>query len=360
MTSVAACCFAIVAISLCGGCKKPPTTVGPSSTSKDSPAKTLDPMLLARAEAGDAAAQYQVASFYEESDPKNTQRILFWTRKAAEQGNAEAQTRLGECYRVGFGVEQDDAKAFFWTRKAALQGLAEAQYLLGRDYRYGDGIRRDAGQAKLWIRKAADQGYMQAEGTLGDAYADGDYSLGVHVDYAQEEEWYQRAATHGDFRAASSLGDLYYEGRGVSQNYGRAADEYREADAKATPDFDGDPHAEAQLGSLYEHGQGVPQNYEQAAIWYRKAAQADDATAQFNLGMMFAKSIGVPQNYAEAYFWFDIAASGTRYSSSVPEQVIRARNDAASHLSKDVLQQTQERALKWSETHPHPATANPQ
>jgi Sel1 repeat-containing protein len=43
-------------------------------------------------------------------------------RKAAEQGHAEAQYRLGSCYREGFGVQQDDAEATKWYRKAAEQG----------------------------------------------------------------------------------------------------------------------------------------------------------------------------------------------------------------------------------------------
>lgn len=43
-------------------------------------------------------------------------------RKAAERGDAEAQYRLGSCYREGFGVQQDDAEATKWYRKAAEQG----------------------------------------------------------------------------------------------------------------------------------------------------------------------------------------------------------------------------------------------
>ena len=48
-------------------------------------------------------------------------------RKAAEQGDADAQSSLGYMYRKGQGVTQDDAEAVNWTRKAADQGNAEAQ-----------------------------------------------------------------------------------------------------------------------------------------------------------------------------------------------------------------------------------------
>jgi len=43
-----------------------------------------------------------------------------WYRKAAEQGDADAQFNLGVRYDAGQGVQQDMAAA--WLRKAAEQG----------------------------------------------------------------------------------------------------------------------------------------------------------------------------------------------------------------------------------------------
>ncbi|MCD8070178.1 MAG: hypothetical protein LUE08_02175 [Akkermansiaceae bacterium] len=51
-------------------------------------------------------------------------------QEAAEQGNAEAQYRLGECYAEGEGVEKDVKEAVRWWRKAADQGHAEARMAL--------------------------------------------------------------------------------------------------------------------------------------------------------------------------------------------------------------------------------------
>src|SRR3954454_1319801 len=45
-----------------------------------------------------------------------------WFRKAAEQGNADAQNHLGVLYDHGKGVTQDHAEAARWFRKAAEQG----------------------------------------------------------------------------------------------------------------------------------------------------------------------------------------------------------------------------------------------
>lgn len=61
-------------------------------------------------------------------------------RKAAEQGHAEAQFRLGAMYFSGDGVPQDDAGALKWYRMAAEQGHAEAQADLTYMYENGLGV----------------------------------------------------------------------------------------------------------------------------------------------------------------------------------------------------------------------------
>ncbi|MCL2725942.1 MAG: SEL1-like repeat protein [Polyangiaceae bacterium] len=53
-----------------------------------------------------------------------------WWRKAAEQGDAEAQAALGFMYSEGRGVAKDEAEAVKWWRKAAEQGYEEAQSAL--------------------------------------------------------------------------------------------------------------------------------------------------------------------------------------------------------------------------------------
>ena len=47
-------------------------------------------------------------------------------RTAAEQGLASAQFRLGNMYRTGEGVPQDDGEAVKWYRLATEQGNASA------------------------------------------------------------------------------------------------------------------------------------------------------------------------------------------------------------------------------------------
>lgn len=76
-------------------------------------------------------------------------------RKAAQEGNANAQYDLGFVYDKGQGVPQDDAQAVFWYRKAAEQGDAFAQNNLASLYEQGRGVPQDYAQAYFWLALAA-------------------------------------------------------------------------------------------------------------------------------------------------------------------------------------------------------------
>lgn len=89
---------------------------------------------------------------------KNYTEAVKWYRKAAEQGLADAQFSLGDCYLEGEGVTQNMTEAVKWFRKAAEQGLADAQFALGACYQSGTGVTQNIAEAKKWHQKAADQG----------------------------------------------------------------------------------------------------------------------------------------------------------------------------------------------------------
>ena len=71
-------------------------------------------------------------------------------RAQAEEGLAEAQVNLGDRYRYGRGVTQDEAVALAWYRRAAEQGHAEAQVTLGSTYTAGRGVEPDEVEALRW------------------------------------------------------------------------------------------------------------------------------------------------------------------------------------------------------------------
>lgn len=86
------------------------------------------------------------------------------TIEAAEQGDAEAQYQLGECYATGKGVSQDKAESMKWYQKAAEQGHAEAMCALG--YCYALAIPKNYVEAKKWGNKAKESGSSRADGLL--------------------------------------------------------------------------------------------------------------------------------------------------------------------------------------------------
>lgn len=137
-------------------------------------------------------------------------------RKAAEQGDAEAQFSLGFMYTGGLGVPQDDAQAITWYRKAADQELADAQFYLGLMYDEGRGVPQDFVKAYKWYRKAAEQGLVVAQYNLYFMYREGQ---GVSQDYAQAIKWCSKAAEQGLAEAQYNLGGMYEKGQGVPQDY---------------------------------------------------------------------------------------------------------------------------------------------
>src|SRR5271169_1268679 len=63
--------------------------------------------------------------------------VRLW-RPLAERGDPEAQLMLGSMLHDGLGVPQDFAEALGWFRRAADQGNASAQSRIGRMYQLGE------------------------------------------------------------------------------------------------------------------------------------------------------------------------------------------------------------------------------
>ena len=70
-----------------------------------------------------------------------------WYRKAADQGDADAQYKLGLFYENGYGVTQDKEQAMQWYKKAAEQGNESAKSAIDRMQSSGMGTAVAAGVA---------------------------------------------------------------------------------------------------------------------------------------------------------------------------------------------------------------------
>ncbi|MFZ0509129.1 MAG: tetratricopeptide repeat-containing serine protease family protein [Methylocella sp.] len=197
------------------------------------------------------------------SAPRDYAEGVRWYRKAADQGDADAQLMLGILYNEGIGVPRDYAEAIRWYRKAADQGNAGAQIRLTSMYENGQGVPKDAAEAVKWRRKAAEHGNADAQAKLGLMYADG---LGVPKNLTEAFRWYRNAAEQGHAGAQGAVGAMYYKGLGVPKNLAGAFRWIRKAAAQENP------QAQALLGFMYQLGEGVPRDYIQAYMWYNLAA----------------------------------------------------------------------------------------
>jgi TPR repeat protein len=88
---------------------------------------------------------------------EETVRLL---QRDADQGNANAQGRLGYFYETGRGgLAKDDREAARLYKRAADQGNASARNNLGALYRDGrGGLTKDDREALRLFKLAADQG----------------------------------------------------------------------------------------------------------------------------------------------------------------------------------------------------------
>jgi TPR repeat protein len=66
-------------------------------------------------------------------------------------------------YQDGQGAKQDLKEAVKLFRKAADQGNAKAQSVLGTMYTEGQGAKQDLKKAVKWFQRAADQGHAYAQ-----------------------------------------------------------------------------------------------------------------------------------------------------------------------------------------------------
>lgn len=140
-------------------------------------------------------------------------------RAEAEAGTAAAQYEVGLRYADGRGVARDLSVAASWFDKAARQGLAPAAYRLGSAYEKGFGLPRDAAQSVFWYGKAADAGNVRAMHNLAVMLAEGATSK---PDYTTAAGWFTKAAEAGVRDSQYNLAILYARGMGVEQSLRRA------------------------------------------------------------------------------------------------------------------------------------------
>jgi len=200
-----------------------------------------------------------------------------------------------------------------------------------------DGLSRQISSQKAGEGELEDGDLELARGVL---YYHG---KGVSQDFDRAAMWFRKAADKGIAAAQYYLGLQYYDGLGVRQSYVRAAAWYQMA-AKQ-----GYAPAPNNFGLLYELGDGVPRDLSLAAKWFRKAAEQGLASAQAWVGESYYYGLGVSRNYVEAYFWFYLATMDGAQTNL--EKYSVGRDAASSKLTQAQRLDVQERARLWTTIH---------
>ncbi len=157
--------------------------------------------LRARAQAGDAAAQYEAGTRFLEGRgvPRDYEKAAAWLKRAAAQGLAPAQYQLGSLTEKGNGLAKDLEGARRLYEQAANAGNVQAMHNLGVLYAEGGLGQPDMAIALVWFQKAAEYGVKDSQFNLGIFYAKG---LAVPQDFGQSYRWFTLAAAQGDSDAA--------------------------------------------------------------------------------------------------------------------------------------------------------------
>ncbi|HEX7036227.1 MAG TPA: caspase family protein [Pseudomonadales bacterium] len=111
----------------------------------------ITPRRPTRTTAADCRIRGGEYTAYDRADYRSA--LAVWM-PAAEAGDPEAQTNVGEIFEKGLGDQPNYEAAAHWYRLAADQGYARAQFNLGTLYEQGLGVPKDPLAALNWYRRA--------------------------------------------------------------------------------------------------------------------------------------------------------------------------------------------------------------
>lgn len=141
--------------------------------------------LCRRADAGDANAAFGCAQAFLHGygAPRDLARAIPYLQTAANHSVRNAGALLAQ-------TQTDDArnqKQFAQSLAAAQQGDPVAMRTVGEDYRVGAGVTQNEVRAFVWLDKAATAGDSQARTDVGNAFGNGS---GVIADQARASQYY--------------------------------------------------------------------------------------------------------------------------------------------------------------------------
>ncbi len=247
-----------------------------------------------------------------EKDVIEPEDVEFLTA-SAEEGNSTAMFYLSDCYKNGWGVEQDFEQEFYWSKKGAELGDIGCMIVLANCYFSGEGTMQDYKESLAWNLKAAEAGSPSGKFNAAIFYEDG---YGVEASPEQAFKLYKECAeadlekipyNYRDTAEESRNLGLYNLARCYVSGVGTEKDDAKAFEYMHELAETGNTFGMYNLGLLYQSGFGTKEDPESAYYWFRKAAEAGDADGAYMTGWCIENQYGVTEPAVE---WYEKAAEG--------------------------------------------------
>jgi TPR repeat protein len=233
-------------------------------------------------------------SYYSSTEPK-VQDIVKMYSAAAEEGNDDAEYKMGLLHEQAVLVKQDYQKSYNYYRKSSDKGNSNALARIASLYERGKGVARNYEETIRYYNMAVESDNIEACFGLAVVYYSSE--LGT-PDYPEAFKLFLKASNSGHAGAKQVFENLepqYYTG---STNSQRAINMFTH---KAN---EGDVDIQFKLGNLYRSEKSKVYSPRKAKEWYEKAAINGHVLAQVEVGKMCAKGIGATLDTIKAIDYF--------------------------------------------------------
>ncbi len=222
-------------------------------------------------------------------------KVTAQLRASAEAGDAAAQYEMAEAYIHGYAVKVDFAQARAWYIKSAAQDFMPAMIMLAQDYAYGWHGPKDVTKAADLYKKLDAAGAVFAASSLANMYQTAGDTDNAII-------WYQASAARGDPYANFNLAQLYRKTDPVKALALLQTVAAKDDNSPAYASF------LYVLSDMYYFGEGTPVDYPEAYRLSLLAANLGYPEAQHRVGAMLYQVQGVPQDDLTAFVWLKLSA----------------------------------------------------
>ncbi|WP_375666259.1 tetratricopeptide repeat protein [Bartonella sp. TT121SHDZB] len=266
---------------------------------------TQEPFQPLKAGDYDQAYDYYIQGYYLKAFREALRR--------AEKNDPFAQTLLARIYMEGCAVPLDGARAALWFKRAAKQGEPQAQLRYGLMLFDGNFIKQNQGLGEQFIQKAVKAGVKEAYFYYGQlllykASQEKQALPGVSSQSRENEaieqalKWYLKGAALGDAEAAFSAAKILSLGTLKRPKDDRNARKLMEVAAQNN-------HLKAQLllAQWLVQGRGGETDFQRAFHLLQRNAVNMIAPAQISLARLYRDGTGTKGDIIMAAAWYMLA-----------------------------------------------------